>query len=177
MRLFYAVMLDEETRRRLHAAAEPLRRCGADAKWVEREHLHVTLFFLGERPASELPALERRLADACAGRPRFVLSFGALGAFPSARDPRILWTAIDSGAETLAALEAALREGPEERPFVPHLTLGRRRGARGLKALREALSSTPPAGVRCEADSVCLVESKLSSSGPSYSVVSRAKLT
>lgn len=61
---------------------------------------------------------------------RLLLTGG--GRFGSVRRPQVAWTGLDgdvaaltSLAERLAAIARALRLEVEERPFRPHLTLGR----------------------------------------------------
>ena len=49
-RLFFAVVLPPIMQRAAAVAQGALRRCGADVKWVEPEHLHFTLKFLGDTP-------------------------------------------------------------------------------------------------------------------------------
>ena len=60
------------------------------------------------------------------------LSLSQLGVFPNTRRPRVLWAGIQGDLSVLAGLqirveEAAGRIGfvPEQRPYRPHLTLGR----------------------------------------------------
>lgn len=72
----------------------------------------------------------------------------ALGAFPSWDAPRVVWAGVGRGAAELCALEAALRPRlaaagfpVENRPFVPHLTLGRVKDRRKGAALRAAAAS------------------------------------
>jgi 2'-5' RNA ligase len=106
-------------------AGEPIR-------WVRVDILHLTLRFLGETaPAT----IERVLHDA-GERARswrvFDLRVRSLGCFPDASRPRVIWAgaAEESGrlAEVARDLERVARDSglpAEERPFSPHLTLGR----------------------------------------------------
>ena len=66
------------------------------------------------------------------GSGAFQLSLSQLGVFPDSRQPRVLWAGIQGDLNVLADLqlrveEAAGRIGfaPEQRPYRPHLTLGR----------------------------------------------------
>jgi 2'-5' RNA ligase len=72
------------------------------------------------------------------------LHTGRLGVFPNERKPRVLWMGLEGEIEGLNRLQhdlgvllASLGFEVEERPFTPHITLGRLReeisGARGME--------------------------------------------
>jgi 2'-5' RNA ligase len=63
--------------------------------------------------------------------PSFAITVGRLGAFPSVHKPRVVWIGVSAPPE-LSSLQrrisqATVRLGypAEDRPFSPHLTLGR----------------------------------------------------
>jgi 2'-5' RNA ligase len=71
LRVFLALRLPGSVRDAVAAwARAELQDAG---RLVEREHLHVTLAFLGSRPASELPAIVEALRSAAAGAARIEL--------------------------------------------------------------------------------------------------------
>jgi 2'-5' RNA ligase len=184
-RTFIGIDPGKAVRDRLVALQENLAKTGADVKWVEPENLHVTMLFLGEVDQRDLMAVCRAVAAVTAGIVAFPISIEKAGAFPSARGPRTLWVGVGSGAAEVTALHDAL-EGPlldlgcyrrEERAFSPHLTLGRvkvDRGAEGL-AVELAKYASWSAGETTVAE-VLVMGSQLASTGPVYTVLSRAKL-
>jgi 2'-5' RNA ligase len=93
--------------------------------------MHLTLKFLGEVSTANIQALARMLQSEAARYAPFDFTISALGAFPNARRPRVIWVGADVPAALLAlqkAIEAETRllgYPGEERPFSPHLTLGR----------------------------------------------------
>jgi RNA 2',3'-cyclic 3'-phosphodiesterase len=101
------------------------------------EHLHLTLRFLGDVAEELRGAIVAALADA-AGRSRpFELGLEGIGAFPSPRNPRVVWVGVGAGRTECLALAADLERalGPlaasgDARPFEPHATLRRIRGGR-----------------------------------------------
>ncbi|HEX9082685.1 MAG TPA: RNA 2',3'-cyclic phosphodiesterase [Holophagaceae bacterium] len=100
--------------------------------------LHVTLAFLGPRPASGLPALEALGARVAARHRAFPLATGGLGGFPEGARARVLWLGL-APSPALEALAADLREALaaagepfDPKPFRAHLTLARLRRARSL---------------------------------------------
>ena len=164
MRLFIAVPVPEEVRAAASAAIEALAKTGADFRWVDPRTLHLTLCFLGETPPERLPELEAAL-DRAARREPFDILWGALGAFPTLESPRIVWIGVAEGRERLQELAAGWPQ-PDERPWAPHLTLGRQRGRLKLEALKRALAARPPLGVRQRVERIVLYESRLTKEGP-----------
>ena len=106
--------------------------------WSRSEGLHLTLTFLGQRPAGSLPGLEG-IATAIAHRHRaFALTTGALGSFSRSGTTRLLWLGL-APSPALAALAEDLRgnllaanEAIDTKPFHPHVTLVRFRQAQPM---------------------------------------------
>lgn len=124
LRLFVAIDPPEAVRNRL----QQVQRAGG-VRWVPVEQLHLTLLFLGNVPADRLEPLKQALA---AIREReFTLTLGEPGCFPTMRAPRVLWIGLER-QPLLDSLAAAVRQAAtvcdlplEEKPFTPHITLGR----------------------------------------------------
>ncbi len=98
---------------------------------VARENLHVTLVFVGERPAEDVGAISSILERAT---PRLSpLTLGGLITLPPRR-PRVAAVEINDSAGGLSALQGRLGEAlaaeglwqPERRRFRPHVTVARR---------------------------------------------------
>lgn len=100
-------------------------------RWVESENIHLTLKFLGDVPPGDLENLAGLLKAELAAHEPFTMSVKGLGAFPNQHRPRIIWVGLEAPvglAKLQKAVEttAARLEFPaEERPFSPHLTIGR----------------------------------------------------
>ena len=136
MRLFVALELDEAVRSRTAVLLRQLEPAASQVKWVKPQSLHLTLKFIGEQPEDKLSALVEALAAVPAPGPLEV-SFRGLGCFPNERHPRVFWVGVlapPALGQLAAAVERALAPlgiEPEQRPFSPHLTLGRlRQGSR-----------------------------------------------
>jgi 2'-5' RNA ligase len=114
--------------------------------WTRPDGLHLTLAFFGALPASLVSPLRGAIVAAVDDSPPVAVPLTKIGAFPHAREPRVLWIGPDdSWYATGAGLALASWHGKitdacrqlglpgEDRPFRPHLTLGRvRRGERAL---------------------------------------------
>ena len=147
-------------------------------RWVLTHNLHLTLKFLGNVPVSHLEFLKQMLAQATDSITQFDLQIGGVGSFPNSNRPRVLWVGIHAPA-LLSNLQKAIEEGAkrlgyekEERPFSPHLTLGRvRQGLDGkdLQKISNALSSIQLGKIGiARVDSVHIYKSDLNSEGSVY---------
>ncbi len=149
LRTFIAIVLPAEVREALnryeHQLGAPETRY---VKWVNPDGIHLTLKFLGNVEEARLPGLAEALSRAVTGISGFSLQTGVLGAFPSVRNPRVVWLGLDGDLDALQSLFQAVEEAlsalgfPREgRPFAPHLTLGRVRET-ARRGDREELART-----------------------------------
>jgi RNA 2',3'-cyclic 3'-phosphodiesterase len=184
LRLFIAVNVPADVRSRLYADMAALRASAHGVTWVKQEHLHITMKFLGERPDNEMHAIEAALQDATTRFSAFPLRLGGIGAFPSLDRPRVVWLGA-VGTTPLPALFGHIdatcgRLGipREERRFTTHLTLGRvkRELSAGDRSALTAEARRLEATYDVPVQSVDLMLSELSRTGPSYTVLARALL-
>jgi RNA 2',3'-cyclic 3'-phosphodiesterase len=185
VRTFIAIDPGKTIRDRLVALQASLAESGAQVRWVEPANLHVTLIFLGEVDTRALVDVCRAANKVTAACRRFTMSVEKVGAFPNLRRPRILWAGVGAGsAEVIAlhdGLEATLFElgcyRREERAYTPHLTLGRVSADDPSVDLGAALLKRSAwAGGENAVAEVLVMGSELTSHGPLYTVMGRAKL-
>jgi 2'-5' RNA ligase len=117
-----------------------------DVAWVAPGNLHLTLKFLGTVPETRIDAIVAALTQSGLDLRPFEAQIRGLGAFPSGTRPRVIWAGVTDGATEMVELarrvDAALAElgfAREERPFSPHVTLGRVRRPGRDPVLTEAL--------------------------------------
>jgi 2'-5' RNA ligase len=143
LRGFIAIDLPPELRKTIEALSLRLRAQPGQAcmRWVQPSGIHLTLKFLGDLPAASVPELESVLDQAAAAHAPFSLTVGGIGCFPDARHPRVVWAGLDDPTGTLRLVQASIESGcaaiglaPEDRPFSPHLTVGRVRREAGPEA-------------------------------------------
>ena len=155
------------------------RLAGVPVRWVPAENIHLTLKFLGEVSLSNLEMLKKILQSETANHSPFEFSVGGVGAFPSPRHPRVVWVGIEAPPD-LANLQrsietamARLGYAKEDRPFSPHLTLGRvsrNATSRDTHAIGDALEAMKIGFLgAANADFVHLYHSDLKPSGAIYS--------
>ena len=183
MRIFIALDIADAIRERIQRFLDGVAGFAPEARWVRAESLHVTLKFVGEKPAPEVDEIKQTLSSV-RGAP-ITLSFRGTGFFPTARSARVFWIGVESGPE-LARLAANVDKATsrlgiprEDRAFSPHLTLARagaRSGAprrqkgdrpnRVLARLQEKLAEMPPPEFgTMSVREYYLYESKLSPAG------------
>jgi len=139
---------------------------------VRRELLHVTLAFLGQRPASELESIVGALRDA-AGRageiclvPVRYRESRTVGMLVLGDEGGRAALLADDVQERLERLGVYRREG---RPWLPHLTVARWRKAPGLRL------EPPPVRTFVPSDAAAYL-SRLRPSGAQYEVLQTVAL-
>ena len=177
LRLFVAIELPPPVLEHIAAIQEHLRPGLPALRWVRPDNAHLTLRFIGEVPASRLPAIEEVLARNIAPFSPFQLHTDGLGTFGSART-RVLWLGLDGALEPLAALQKTVAEAlaeigiaGERGRFSPHLTLARvpeHATSEEQQRVREIAAATRLEPHSVNVSQIILVQSRLSPGGASY---------
>ena len=177
MRLFTAIELTDLARAAVAAEQQrivaPLG--GRRLRLVKPEQMHVTLVFIGEVAEERGAAIAARMEPDIPLAP-FRISLGGIGAFPERGAPRVLYVGLVDGADAAIELHAIVAERlghRNDRPFHPHLTLGRWRESRASDRPKLA---PRPAIAALDVHSVTLFQSRLSPAGPAYTRLAAARL-
>jgi 2'-5' RNA ligase len=179
VRLFAGIALTEECRAAVAAAVATLRADPAPVSWVAAGNLHITMKFLGETHRDRLAGLLEALTEAAARSSPFHLVAEGAGAFPGTRNPRVFWVGLREPLELVRELHENMENAlsgagfpREDRPFHPHITVGRARGVlppawgdRFLRALAGRRYGEVPV------PKLTLYESRLAPGGAVYTVV------
>jgi 2'-5' RNA ligase len=172
-RLFVALRPPRAMREALLAAMGGIE----GARWQGDDQLHLTIRFIGE--------VDRHVAEDIAAalgsvsHPAFDLKLDHIGSFDRRGRIDTIWAGVtphDQVRSLHASVSRALtRAGiaPEERAFVPHITLAR--FSRGTPAAIPAARLWPPP-VSGHFDHFILYESELGASGAVYSAIGRYPL-
>ncbi len=172
IRAFLAINLDDDVKHQLFRVGTSLKeKLNLSVKWVKENHLHLTLRFLGNIEQEELEKLTQSLV-ALEDLSAFDMSFEQLIAFPQQK-PRVIGMAIVP-SDNLGRLVASLAEHlqqigfqPDERIFLPHITLGRIAKPR-RKGLQLENFELPK---KQSVNSVALFQSEISPEGSIYSIL------
>lgn len=180
-RLFLAVLPPVPVRDELEGFVGPRREAEPALRWVQPEHWHVTLAFLGQVTDDDADQLTDRLVPIAQRSAPFELALGGAGCFPHPGAAKALWLGAQVGASELEALArrcrtAASRTGiqVDGGRFQPHLTLAR--SNRGTAA-RRWLSLLDTFGTfSWEVTDFVLIDSELTRGGPRHRVAERFAL-
>jgi len=177
-RLFVAIDTAASIREKLVEVQNVLRGVQADVRWESKEKLHVTLKFLGGTQSDVVDPLTRDIRSVCVAAPRPTIRYGGLGCFPSRRNPRIIWAGVDDVGGLLTQLFQRLESvierygfAKETRTFHPHVSLGRVRGTKNLRALLTSMETITLESQPVELHEILLMKSDLRPNGSIYSVV------
>ena len=184
IRTFIAVEIPDGIKAAMRDIQSDLRKSGADVGWARPEGVHLTLKFLGDVEADAIPRLAAELGVALSGMRPFTLSVGGTGVFPTPKSPRVVWLGLGGDMDALGAAQKAVEAvcggfgfKPEDRPFRPHLTLGRVKSAKGRDALIKALALHENAELGTfTAGSVSVMKSELKPSGAVYTEMHKINL-
>lgn len=184
-RTFIAVEIHPDVRRAAADLAGQLSASRAGVKWVDADHMHLTLKFLGDVDVRDVAEVCRAVQAAAAGEAPFDFTVAGAGAFPTLDRPRTVWLGVTEGADRLIALQeqidralAKIGYPVETRAFRPHLTIGRvKHPSRELAELTALLRERADreAGPT-HVDHVTVFSSDLAPEGPTYHVLAEAPL-
>ena len=184
LRLFIAVDTPAAVKGEMALLRDDLVRRARDVRWEVPEKFHCTLRFLGNVERSRLGSVEQQVAAAASGTPPLSLRYSGIGVFPDMTMPRVIWVGITQSGGDLSRLQETISGGlqdlgfvPEQRPFHPHVTLGRAGSGRASRALIEIVETRtfdhPPVIV----PAVEIMQSVLRPRGSEYVVLRSIPLT
>ena len=188
VRSFIAIPVPDQGIEALQDTAQKLESdIGRSVRWVRPEGIHLTLKFMGDIPAGTVEQVLEALPQVAAQFPPIKLAVSRLGVFPSTRRPRVLWAGLTGELEALFELQSAVDDmvgrfglPEEQRPFSPHLTLGRVRRETSESQLRKIgeimADAAPPSAEPWTANAVNLMRTELDPAGSRHYLVGAAAI-
>jgi 2'-5' RNA ligase len=162
----------------------PLKPDAPAIRWEEQRKFHVTMKFLGNVMPEQLHQLRLFLGETIQSIHRFDIQLTTIGCFPAMHPPKIVWMGSSEDKNTPlagcfnAVQHACISAGfkKEERPFHPHITLGRVKGKVSENLIKKIENTTfEPLQFLCS--ELLIMKSDLSPSGSAYSQLSSISLT
>ena len=152
-------------------------------KWTDTANIHLTLAFLGNTDENAINAIISMLEERCEGFGKFELILKGSGYFKNIADPRIIWAGIEP-SEKLVQLYGLILNGLkdlnikiEDRPFKPHLTIGRIKQLNDKKSFLDMTEKFKDYEIQMvPVNEVILYESILLTAGPVYKPLMKVKL-
>jgi 2'-5' RNA ligase len=188
LRAFVASELPAVLQDKIQIATAGFRRALHEdlIRWVPVHNVHLTLKFLGDVSPAGLSLVQQMLTAEATQFTAFDITVEALGCYPNAKRPRVLWVGLKAPPE-LTSLQRAIEAGTarlgyesEERGFSPHLTIGRVRqnvSPADIQTIRTALEQNQigPLGTT-RLNAVHLFKSELRPEGSIYTRLYSAPL-
>ncbi|HBR18047.1 MAG: 2'-5' RNA ligase [Deltaproteobacteria bacterium RIFCSPLOWO2_12_FULL_43_16] len=183
VRAFIAIELPSIIVKSLGEIQDNLRDTTNKITWVKPDNIHLTMKFLGNIETDKAHAIEKILKNIVSQISIGKLSVEGVGAFPTINNPRVIWVGIEDD-KNLLKIYTQLEDGlaslgfkKEDRPFKPHLTLGRVKFLKDKKGLKERLEKL--ADIKLASfivDSLILFKSELTPEGSLYTKLKEVKL-
>lgn len=183
VRAFIAIELPSIIAKSLEEIQNNLKDTANKITWVKPDNIHLTMKFLGNIETDKAHAIEKILKNIVSQISIGKLSVKGVGAFPTINNPRVIWVGVEDD-KNLLNIYTQLEEGvaslgfkKEERPFKPHLTLGRIKFLKDKKGLKERLEKL--ADIKFASfivDSLILFKSELTPEGSLYTKLKEVKL-
>lgn len=182
VRSFIAIDLPPAVQRQIEALAAELKKSDAAVGWVRSEGIHLTLKFLGSVSVDLIEQIKPVLAEIASETDPIHMEAAGCGAFPNVKAPRVVWVGLRGQSQPLAELQKRVESAmadfgfkPEDRPFRPHLTLGRVKGRQRLQFLQQALLAHQEfAAEPFDVTELVLYKSELRPDGARYTPLFRA---
>ncbi len=177
-RTFFAI--DIKTNKRLSDICNQFKNAlsGEPIKWVNPDHFHITLFFLGKTKDEQIPSIINETEKVVSGSSSFDLTLKGCGVFPCISRPAVLWVGAEKNPvleDLKLSLDKTLSDMgyvADNRPFKPHLTFGRIKEINNRQALNlylEKFRNIPIGEVHISR--LVFYESLLTPSGPVYYIL------
>jgi len=180
MRLFIALEVPREVKEEIAAIQKKLKAKNILCRWTKPETTHLTLVFLGKTEPSKIGRIEKILREMSTQAPPVNLRLAKIDCFPSPAKAKIIHLSLKGELKKLNALvlkiQKALRGQKinfDQKPFVPHLTLGRLKKPQNLTWL---LSKHKVPRREFFANHSNLIQSILTPQGPIYKTLASFEL-
>jgi 2'-5' RNA ligase len=183
IRTFIAFETPPSVREKIISLENQLRQSPADVRWESPDKFHITIKFLGDVDDGQLPDILALIERISHMHTTFNIVYSGLGAFPNKKQPRVVWIGCENPDGILAGLKDALDRGLapkgfeiEQRPFHPHLTLGRIKCPQGLRDLTPMLENLTFEPQSIQVKEIVVMKSILQPHGAVYTLLKKIQL-
>jgi len=182
MRTFLAVNLATELREKVLEVQKSIKRANAAVKYVEPENLHFTCKFFGEISEEKVEKISEIIREKISKYGPFEIDIKGTGVFPHPGYIRVIWLGLEDVqyfSQILKDFDAGFNKlgFKKEKSYIPHLTLGRVKGAKNKEALAEMIRKLKDVEVGpMMVTKIELKKSDLTPEGPVYTTVKEFKL-
>lgn len=182
MRAFLAVDVDEVLVDKIIEVQKQLAEAEAQVKYVEPENLHFTFKFFGDISMEKADEIISLIEGKMNEYKPFEISIKKTGVFPHMGYMRVIWLGVEN-AEPFSKMQMDFDEDfvkmgfKKERSYIPHLTIGRVKGANNKDALVSAINELEDVEIgKMTVKKIVLKQSELTPVGPVYTDVKEFEL-
>ena len=178
IRTFFALELPVDIRRLIGNTLDNLNLYSSKSiKWVSRDHLHITIKFIGAFNSEHAEPMKNKIQQDFVNCQSFNIFLSQFGFFPNQKNPKVFWLGTrDSGkihqlAKIIEDTTSIFGYPQENKPFHPHITLGRIRHtlrADEIDGLSKCLKSNNLENIQVCIKEVVFNRSDLKRTGPEY---------
>ena len=176
-RTFIAINLDSNIKNALFEFQTKIIVEDSRIKWIHPNLLHITLEFLGNQSQKEIENIYLLLKKITSHQKAFVICLSSnIGVFPSLKKPRIIWAGIEEGSAELKKLSKSIKYSLlknnllyDSKEFRTHITIGRVKYLPDKNTLMDSLNVLNIKKQSQKINSIELMESTLTPTGPIYS--------
>jgi 2'-5' RNA ligase len=175
MRCFLAIELPEEIKKELVKVQEEFGSL-INAKFVEKENLHLTLKFFPDVDAKDFNDVKKSLKEI--KFEKFSSNLGKIGFFPDEKFIRVLWVSLESEKfkELYQEINSKLINFNEEDRFESHVTLARIKEIKDKSTFLEKIKEIEIKPIEFTVNSFVLKKSTLTEKGPIYEDIEKFEL-
>lgn len=175
MRLFIAVDIPDEVKSYFADVQKQIP--DFKGKLVSKEHMHLTLKFLGEFADNKLDLIKETLINIKFEKISFFTT--SIGFFPSENYIRVIWVGLepkDEIVELQKKIDNGLKElFPKDKKFHPHLTLARVKFIHDKDEFIQDIKKIKLEKKEFTINSFKLIKSTLTEKGPVYEEIKKFK--
>lgn len=182
MRTFIAIEVPEAIKTELARLQTELRKTGAEVVWAKPDNIHLTLRFLGEVEERRLAELKQLCVETAAEFQPFTLRLKDIGYFPNFRQPRVVWVGLAGEMEVARQLQKRLDAeliargfNQDDKPFKPHLSIGRMKSGKNIKPLVAKANLYALPELAFEVGEIVLFQSELHPAGSRYTALAKSE--
>ena len=177
VRCFVGFLLSESSRKSLVDVQKYVESLPIKCKLVEPENLHINFSFLGEVKDENIEEIKQKLDHIASDYKSFEAKASGLRAIPNPKFIRVIAMSVNDENNALEKIRERVRReiGGDSKPM--HLTLCRVKEVENKEEVAQKLSEKEALiEIRFTVDSIQLIKSELSRSGPTYIPIHEARL-
>jgi 2'-5' RNA ligase len=176
VRCFVGYLIPEGLKNNIISVQQEIAKWPLVCKFVEKDNLHLNFSFLGEVGESEIDTIKTKLDHIASETKKFDVFIGGIRAIPNENYIRVLALEVGSDSNNMEPLFSRIKDeiGGDVKPA--HLTLCRVKTVSDKSFVRKKIEMSNEARYgKFTIESIQLIKSELSKSGPVYSVIHESK--